>query len=97
MNTAAIDLCPVVSSVDDNGTQRITLLGADASVLCGAYKPPGHTHWRLYMSAALANVGSPSGLMPAQHLLTPRRADACAWLELIGHLYAHPASAGFSR
>jgi hypothetical protein len=30
-----IDLCPVVSSIDDNGTQRITLLDADDSELCG--------------------------------------------------------------
>ncbi|WP_156296857.1 hypothetical protein [Mycobacterium paragordonae] len=94
MSTAAIEVCPVVSSVDENGTQRITLLDADDSVLCGAYKPPGHTHWRLYMSATLAGVGSPPALMPAQHLLTPRRADACQWLGLIGHLYAHPAAAG---
>lgn len=91
MSTAAIELCPVVSSVDDNGTQRITLLDADASILCGAYKPAGHTHWRLYMSAALASVGSPSAPVPAQHLLTPHRAGACQWLELIGHLYTHPA------
>lgn len=88
--SAATELCPVVCSVDDNGTERMTLLGADASILGGAYKPAGHAHWRLYMSAALASVGSRSALMPAQHLLTPRRADACQWLELIGHLYAHP-------
>lgn len=91
--TAAV-ICPLVSSVDDNGTQRITVFDADESVMCGAYKPPGHTHWRLFMSAALARVGSPAALMPAQHLLTPRRADACQWLRLIGHLYAHPAEAG---
>ncbi|MDP7732706.1 hypothetical protein EI067_29605 [Mycobacterium paragordonae] len=86
-----------MSSVDENGTQRITLLDADDSVLCGAYKPPGHTHWRLYMSAALARVGAPAALMPATHLLTARREDACQWLELIGHLYAHPAEARIPR
>ncbi|WP_301150635.1 hypothetical protein [Mycobacterium simiae] len=95
--STAVQVCPVVSSVDDNGTQRITLLDADDSVLCGAYKPPGHTHWRLYMSAALARVGAPAALMPATHLLTARREDACQWLELIGHLYAHPAEARIPR
>lgn len=90
-----IERCPLVSSVDDNGTQRITVLDAeDASVVCGAYKPPGHTHWRLFMSAALARTGSPAAPLPAQHLLAPRRADACQWLALIGHLYAHPAAPG---
>lgn len=47
--TAAV-ICPLVSSVDDNGTQRITVLDADETVVCGAYKPPGHTHWRLFIS-----------------------------------------------
>lgn len=70
MSTAAIEVCPVVSSVDENGTQRITLLDGDDSVLCGAYYPPGHTQWRLYMSAALGRVGAPPALMPATHLLT---------------------------
>ena len=94
MTAAVMDRCLLVPSVDDNGTQRITVLDADESVVCGAYKPPGHTHWRLFMSAALARAGSPAALMPAQHLLTARRADACRWLTLIGHLYAHPAEAG---
>lgn len=48
----------------------------------------------LYMSATLARVGAPAALMRARHLLTPRRADACQWLGLIGRLYAHPAEVG---
>lgn len=56
-----------------SGTQRITLLDGDDSVLCGTYKPPGHSRWRLYMSATLARVGSPAALMLAQHLRTLRR------------------------
>jgi hypothetical protein len=91
MSTAVIDLCPVVSSIDDNGTQRITLLDADDSVLCGAYKPPGHTYWRPYMSAALARVGPQTVLMPAQHVLAPRptghgRSQSGTWpAKLWGH------------
>jgi len=91
MSTAVIDLCPVASSIDDNGTQRITLLDADDSELCGAYKPPGHTYWRSYMSAALARVGPHTVLMPAQHVLAPRptghgRSQSAAWpANLWGH------------
>ena len=90
MSPAAIEACPVVFSVDENGTQRITLLDADDSVLCGPTSHRSHPLAAVHEHRA-GQRGSPAAPMPAQHFLTPRRADACHWLKLLGHLYAHPA------
>jgi hypothetical protein len=38
---------PVIDSVDDNGTERITVFDHDTSVMCGAFRPAGHLYWRL--------------------------------------------------
>lgn len=83
---------PVVASVDDNGTERITVFDDDTTVICGAFKPAGHLYWRLYMTAAVASSDSPAPQVPPSPLLTARRQDACRWLEIIAHLYVHPGA-----
>lgn len=80
---------PVIASVDDNGTERITVFDHDTSVICGAFKPVGHLYWRLYLSAAVASSDSLSLQVPPPPVLAARRQDACRWLEVIAHLYAH--------
>lgn len=37
---------PAIASVDDNGTERITVFDDDTSVICGAFRPVGHLYWR---------------------------------------------------
>lgn len=83
---------PAIASVDDNGTERITVFDDDTSVICGAYRPAGHLYWRLYLTAAVASTDTPCPQMPPPHLLSTRREDACRWLEIIAHLYAHPGA-----
>lgn len=88
---------PVIASVDDNGTERITVFDHDTSVICGAFRPAGHLYWRLYLTAATAAVASHDSAgtkVPPQHLLTARRQDACRWLEVIAHLCTHPGAVG---
>jgi hypothetical protein len=80
---------PVVASVDDNGTERITVYD-HTSVICGAFKPAGHLYWRLYLTAAVASTDCPATRVPPPPVLTARRQDACRWLEVIAHLYTHP-------
>ncbi len=41
---------PAIASVDDNGTERITVFDDDTSVICGAFRPVGHLYWRLYLA-----------------------------------------------
>jgi hypothetical protein len=84
---------PVIDSVDDNGTERITVFDHDTSVMCGAFRPAGHLYWRLYLTAAVASADSPATQLPPPHLLTARRQDACRWLEIIAHLYHRCAAA----
>jgi hypothetical protein len=83
---------PVVTSVDDNGTERITVFDHDTSVICGAFKPAGHLYWRLYLTTAVASSGCTATQLPPAHVLAARREDACRWVELIAHLYTHPAA-----
>ncbi|PBJ36286.1 hypothetical protein BB737_16950 [Mycobacterium avium subsp. hominissuis] len=84
----------MIASVDDNGTERITVFDHnDTSVICGAFKPAGQLYWRLYLTTAVASADSPATRMPPTPLLTARREDACRWLEIIAHLYAHPGVA----
>lgn len=84
---------PVVVSVDDNGTERITVFDDHTSVICGAFKPAGQLYWRVYISTALASSDSLAARMPPPPVLAARRQDACRWLEIIAHLYAHPGAA----
>ncbi|ETA90028.1 MULTISPECIES: hypothetical protein [Mycobacterium avium complex (MAC)] len=84
---------PVIASVDDNGTERITVFDHDTTVICGAFKPAGHLYWRLYMSAATASFDSPAPqAVPPAPLLAARRQDACRWLEFIARCYVNPGS-----
>ncbi|MGE2817917.1 hypothetical protein ACQI5H_22650 [Mycobacterium heidelbergense] len=85
---------PAIASIDDNGTERITVFDDDTSVICGAYRPVGHLYWRLYLAAAVASAACPTAQVPPPHLLAARREDACRWVELIGRLYTHPAAVG---
>lgn len=55
---------PVIASVDDNGTERITVFDHDRSVICGAFKPAGHLYWRLYLTAAVASADPPAWQVP---------------------------------
>ena len=85
---------PAIASVDDNGTERITVFDDDTSVICGAFRPVGHLYWRLYLAAEVASAGCTATQTPAPHLLAARREDACRWIELIAHLYINPAAVG---
>lgn len=78
---------PVIASVDEDGTERITVFDDDTSVICGAFKPAGHLYWRLYLSTAVASSDSPATRVPPAPVLTARRQDAYRWLEVIAHLY----------
>jgi hypothetical protein len=71
---------PVIASVDDDGTERITVFDAD-TVICGAFRPAGHLYWRLYLTAAVATADSPVPQIPPPPLLTarpPRRMSVAA-------------------
>lgn len=81
-----------VASVDDNGTERITVFDHDTSVICGTFKPAGHAYWRLYLTTTVASYGCTTTQLPPPPLLATRREDACQWVELIAHLYTHPAA-----
>ena len=65
MSAAAVGLPPIVASVDDDGTERITVFGTGTSAICGAFKPPGHTHWRLYVGRVTAIGVSTPACTPA--------------------------------
>jgi hypothetical protein len=65
MSAAAVGLPPIVASVDDDGTERITVFGTGTSAICGAFEPPGHTHWRLYVGRVTAIGVSTPACTPA--------------------------------
>ena len=92
--SSAVAEHPVIASVDDNGTERITVFDDDTSVICGAFRPAGHLYRRLYLTATVASAGCPAPQIPPPHVLAARREDACRWVELIAHLYTHPAAVG---
>lgn len=81
---------PAIASLDDNGTERITVFDDDTSVICGAFRPVGHLYWRLYLATGVATAGCTATQTPPPHLLAARREDACRWVELIAHLYTNP-------
>lgn len=93
MSSSAVAEHPVIASIDDNGTERITVFDDDTSVICGAFRPAGHLYWQLYLAATVASAGRHATQIPPPHVLATRREDACQWVELIAHLYTHPIPA----
>lgn len=88
MTATTVDSSHVVTGVDDNGTQRISVYGNDTAEICGAFKPVGRADWQVYVTTAVTQaVGHSHTSLVPPHLHLPRRQDAHQWVELIAHLY----------
>lgn len=83
----------VVTTIDDDGGQRISVFGANRAEICGAFKPVDRPYWLLYVTKTIADVVGRS-----QPTLIPRRLQVLAqqdvqqWLELIAGLYLKAAN-----
>jgi hypothetical protein len=83
----------VVTSIDDNGTQRISVFGADRAEICGAFKPVDCPYWLMYVTKTITEAvdGSQRTLIPHRIRLVAEQ-DARQWLELIAGLYIKAAN-----
>lgn len=83
----------VVTTIDDDGAQRISVFGADRAEICGAFKPVDRPYWLMYVTKIIAEAVDPSQPILIPHRLQlPGQQDARQWLELIAGLYAKAAS-----
>jgi hypothetical protein len=83
----------VVTTIDDNGTQRISVFGADRAEICGAFKPVDCPYWLMYVTKTIADAvdRSQPTLIP-HHIRLAAEQDARQWLELIAGLYMKAAN-----
>jgi hypothetical protein len=82
----------VVTTIDDNGGQRISVFGADRAEICGAFKPVDRPYWLMYVTKTTADAvdRSQPTLFP-RRIRLPAQQDAQQWLELIAGLYMKAA------
>jgi hypothetical protein len=92
MTSAVADVHRVITSIDDDGGERISVFGNGRAEICGAFKPAGRPYWRIYVCTTVAETADRSRphLAPP-HLHVRDRQDAREWVELIGHLYTRSA------
>lgn len=92
---AAIAKRPLVASIDDDGTERITIFDDHAAAICEASRPLGHLYWRLYLSGDAASAHDTDLRVSERRLLRAAaagmlrptsREEARYWLEFIGTL-----------
>ena len=83
----------VVTTIDDDGACRISVLGADKAEICGAFKPVDRPYWLMYVTRTIADAVDRShpALIPHRVPL-PAQQDAEEWLELIAGLYLRAAN-----
>jgi hypothetical protein len=82
----------VVTTIDDDGAQRISVFGADRAEICGAFKPVDRPYWLMYVTKTIteaADLSQPT--LIAHRLQLPAQQDARQWLELIAGLYVKAA------
>jgi hypothetical protein len=78
----------VVTTIDDNGAQRISVFGADRAEICGAFKPVDRPYWLMYVTKTIADAADGSRPTRIPHRVwLPTQQDAEQWLELIASLY----------
>jgi hypothetical protein len=95
MTSTVADLDRVITCIDDEGGERISVFGMDRAEIWGVFKPAGRPYWLIYMiyiSTAVAEVAGRSHphLVPPP-LRLPDRQNARDWVELIAHLYKRSA------
>ena len=96
-NLAAITtntgLPAVVTTIDDDGSRRISAFGADRVEICGAFKPVDRSYWLMYVTKRTVDAveRSQAGLIPRRFQL-PTQQDVRQWLELIAGLYMGAAN-----
>ena len=85
--------CRFITSVDDDGGERISVFGMDHAEICGAFNPAGQPHWLIYVTnSVIAAAGDyDPGCFPP-HLQLRTRRHAHQWLELIARLYVRGVS-----
>lgn len=78
----------IFATIDEDGGQRISVLGTDRAEICGAFKPVDRPYWLMYVTKTIADVidRSRPTLIP-HRLQLPAQQDARQWLELIAGLY----------
>jgi hypothetical protein len=83
----------VVTTIDDDGAQRISVFGADRAEICGAFKPVDRPYWLMYVTKTIAEAvdRSQPTLIP-HRLQLPAQQDARQWLDLIAGLYVKAAN-----
>jgi hypothetical protein len=83
----------VVTTIDDDGGQRISVFAAGEAEICGAFKPVDRPYWLMYATKTIGDAVARSqpNLIPHRVQL-PTRQDAQQWLELIAGLYMKAAN-----
>ncbi|MBV8292661.1 MAG: hypothetical protein JOY55_12785 [Mycobacterium sp.] len=83
----------VVTTIDNDGAQRISVFGADRAEICGAFKPVDRPYWLMYVTKTIAEAVDRSERTLIPHRLhLPAQQDARQWLELIAGLYVKAAN-----
>jgi hypothetical protein len=90
-NTTVVSI--FVTTIDDDGGQRISVFGADRAEICGAFKPVDRPYWLMYVTKTIADAvdRSQPTLIP-HHIPLAAQQDARQWLELIAGLYMKAAN-----
>jgi hypothetical protein len=87
MKTATA-LPAVVTTIDDDGGQRISVFAAGRAEICGAFKPVDRPYWLMYVTKTIADAVDRSQPTSIPHRIQlPAQQDVQRWLELIAGLY----------
>lgn len=83
----------VITAIENEGGQRVSVFGADRAQICGAFKRVDRPCWLMYVTKTIAEVvdRSQPTLFPCRISLTARQ-DVEQWLELIDDLYMKAAN-----
>lgn len=83
----------LVTTIDDDGGQRISVFGANRAEICGAFKPIDRPYWLIYVTKTIVDVvgRSQPTLIPHRLQLLAQQ-DVQQWLELIAGLYLKAAN-----
>ncbi|MBV9352163.1 MAG: hypothetical protein JOZ23_11610 [Mycobacterium sp.] len=82
----------VITTIEDDGGQRISVFGADRAEICGAFKPVDCPYWLMYVTKTIADaVDRPQPTALPRRIRLSAEQDAQQWLELIAGLYMKAA------
>ncbi|MEZ0364872.1 hypothetical protein ACAG26_14375 [Mycobacterium sp. pUA109] len=83
----------MITTIDDDGAQRISVFGTDRAEICGAFKPVDRSYWLVYVTKRIVDAvdRSQAAAIP-RRIQLPTQRDVYRWLQLIAGLYLRAAN-----